>query len=177
MLPQSQSWIQWAALDFAQLGLVSYSLKNTASSQLLRILWIPPKFLLGHFSIRPLLESWPRCSLYTSMVLKDTAALWTPVDRHTPQAKPFRVGVKLLAPAFVWSRSFHFDSSAEMPSLCNTKYLVWTYADSTTNTDAILISERAKFHWSMRKRHHWTFVSALWRLRLQSKPLNWNMED
>ncbi len=32
-------------------------------------------------------------------------------------------------------------------------------------------SECAEFMWNMRKRHYWLFVSALWLLRLQSKPL------
>lgn len=108
MLPQSLSWIQWEALGFAQLGQVTFSMNTTASSQILWILWIPPKFFLGHFSISPLLESWPCCSLYFPGVEGQCFLLIARWQAVTPQVQPFRLGVKLFASAFVWSLSFHF---------------------------------------------------------------------
>lgn len=63
-LSQPLSWIQWAALDFAQFGLsLTLTQENTESLELLRILWIPPEFFLGHFSIRLLSEPCPCYSL------------------------------------------------------------------------------------------------------------------
>lgn len=105
MLPQWPSWIQWEALGFAQIGPVTVSMKNTASSQLLWILWIPPKFFLGHFSISPLLEFWPHCSLYFPGV-EGRCLLLTACT----QVQHLMLGVKWFAPppAFVWSPSFHF---------------------------------------------------------------------
>lgn len=107
-LSQSLPWIQWAALDFAQFGLsLTLTQENTESLELLRILWIPPEFFLGHFSIRPLSEPRPCCSL----CIRGVDGAWSPLNAcwqgRTPQPQPFRVGVTLLAPAFVWSSSLH----------------------------------------------------------------------
>lgn len=90
----------------------------------LQLFWIPLKFLLGHFSIRPLLDSWPHCSLCIHGGEGCCCTLNTLLEAVTPQAKLFNVGATLLLPAFsscsnVWNTNTFQDYKVGLKHLHN----------------------------------------------------------